>query len=104
MQKLIGFTLLISIMMSQACKNKVENTTPVDSTATTAAITKVPFGKMPDGVEVSLYTLTNKNGVEMQVINYGAIITSLKTPDKNGVFEDIVLGYDSLSQYLKATP
>lgn len=105
MRKLLGFTLLISIMMSQACKNKVEtNTTPVDSAATTVAITKVPFGKLPDGQEVSLYTLKNKNGVEMQVINYGAIITSLKTPDKNGVFEDIVLGYDSLSQYLKATP
>src|SRR5688572_13796061 len=105
MQKLLGFTLLISIMMSQACKNKVEtNTTPVDSAAATVAITKVPFGKLPDGQEVSLYTLKNKNGVEMQVINYGAIITSLKTPDKNGVFEDIVLGYDSLSHYLKATP
>ncbi len=40
----------------------------------------------------------------MQVINYGGIITSLRVPDKNGVVEDVVLGYDSLSGYLKATP
>lgn len=106
MQKLLVFALLISIMMSQACKNKVETTTttPSDSASTSVAVTKVPFGKLPDGQEVSLYTLKNKNGIEMQVMNYGAIITSLKAPDKNGVFEDIVLGYDSLSQYLKATP
>lgn len=50
------------------------------------------------------YTLTNKNGVEMQVMNYGGIITSLRVPDKNGVVEDVVLGYDSLSGYLKTTP
>jgi len=105
MRKLIVFTLLISIM-TQACKNNTDSTSAraADSTSAVSAITKVPFGKLPDGKEVSLYTLKNKNGIEMQVINYGAIITSLKAPDKNGVFEDIVLGYDSLDQYLKATP
>jgi len=105
MRKLIVFTLLISIM-TQACKNNADSSsaTATDSTSAVSAITKVPFGKLPDGQEVNLYTLKNKNGIEMQVINYGAIITSLKAPDKNGVFEDIVLGYDSLDQYLKATP
>jgi aldose 1-epimerase len=62
------------------------------------------FGHTVDGQPVTEYTLTNKNGVTMSVINYGGIITRLSTPDKNGVFEDIVLGYDSLSGYLQATP
>lgn len=62
------------------------------------------FGRMPDGCEVYQYTLENKHGVEVRVINYGGIITALKTPDRNGVAEDIVLGYDSLSGYLKDSP
>jgi len=93
-------------MMSQACKKKEETQTPpADSvTVAKASVTKAPFGKLPDGQEVSIYTLKNKNGIEMQVINYGGIVTSLKTPDKNGSLEDIVLGFDSLSSYLKGSP
>lgn len=59
---------------------------------------------MPDGQEVFEYTLVNTNSIEVRVINYGGIITSLKIPDKNGVVEDIVLGHDSLSGYLNASP
>ncbi|HEY9047318.1 MAG TPA: aldose epimerase family protein [Ohtaekwangia sp.] len=106
MRKLIMYTLLVSVMMSQACKKKEETQTPpADSvTVAKASVTKAPFGKLPDGQEVSIYTLKNKNGIEMQVINYGGIVTSLKTPDKNGSLEDIVLGFDSLSSYLKGSP
>lgn len=70
----------------------------------TASLTVERFGTLPDGKVVSLYTLTNKNGVEMKVMNYGGIITSLKVPDKNGVPDDVVLGYDSLRQYVKNNP
>lgn len=62
------------------------------------------FGRMPDGQEVFEYTLVNANNIEVRVINYGGIITALLTPDKKGVLEDIVLGYDSLSGYLKSNP
>lgn len=62
------------------------------------------FGHMPDGREVYEYTLANKNNVEVHVINYGGIITTIKTPDRKGVLEDIVLGYDSLPGYLTVTP
>jgi len=95
---------------SFSCKPKAEEKAPpVDSAAHPAAaapapVRKEPFGTLPDGQAVDRYTLTNKNGVEMQVINYGGIITSLRVPDKNGVVEDVVLGYDSLSGYLKTTP
>lgn len=68
------------------------------------SISKTSFGSLPNGQQVFLYTVTNKNGIQMKIINYGGIITSLMTPDKNGVLEDIVLGYNSLAGYLKESP
>lgn len=57
------------------------------------------FGKLPDGTAVELYTL--KDGpIEAQITNYGGIVVSLKTPDRNGRLADIVLGYDTLEGYL----
>ncbi|MBX2971179.1 MAG: galactose mutarotase [Cyclobacteriaceae bacterium] len=62
------------------------------------------FGAMPDGTAVEQYTLTNANGIEMKVITYGGIITSLKLPDRDGNFADVVLGYDNLEGYLEQNP
>lgn len=59
-----------------------------------------PFGALPTGDSVSLYTLRNANGMTISVMNYGGIITSLTAPDRNGQFADVVLGYDSLPPYL----
>ena len=61
---------------------------------------KQPFGKTSDGTEVELYTLTNKNGMEVSIATYGGIIVSLKVPDNRGNLADVVLGYDSLDRYL----
>ena len=66
-----------------------------------ANIEKKGFGQMPDGREVYLFTLTNNNGLKAGFINYGAIVTALYVPDRNGKLDDIVLGYDSLEEYLK---
>ena len=63
-----------------------------------------PFGKMPDGREVFSYLLTNRRGVSVSVINYGAIVQSLVVPDKDGALEDVVLGFDSLAPYLSSNP
>ncbi|MCF8302190.1 MAG: galactose mutarotase [Bacteroidales bacterium] len=68
------------------------------------SIAKEAFGKLEDGRKVDLYTLKNKNGIIMKITNYGGIITHWYVPDKNGKAEDIVLGYDSLDKYLRATP
>src|SRR5260370_5481409 len=65
-----------------------------------AAAVAVTFGTMPDGARVDLFTLTNAHGLEVRVIPYGAIIVSIKTPDKNGRFDDIVTGFDTLEGYL----
>ena len=55
---------------------------------------------MPSGDEVDLYTLTNDQGAEASIITYGGAITSLKVPDRNGAFGDIVLGYETLDDYV----
>jgi aldose 1-epimerase len=58
------------------------------------------FGKLPDGAVVTQYTLHNHKGMTVQVINYGAIITAIKVPDHNGVAANVILGTDSLDEYL----
>ena len=69
-----------------------------------AGIVKAPFGKTPDGTPVDIFTLRNANGCEANICNYGGIVTSLKVPDRTGKLGDVVLGYDNLDGYLKASP
>ena len=61
------------------------------------------FGKMPDGKEVRVFTLTNKNGLRARVTEYGAILVSMETPDKAGKNADITHGYDTLEGWLTNT-
>lgn len=68
------------------------------------SITKEIFGQMPDGRNVDIYTLTNANGMTARITNYGAIVQKLTAPDRHGKFEDVVLGYDKLDDYLKDSP
>ena len=69
-----------------------------------SSMTRQSFGKTPDGTEVFLYTLGNKNGMEARITNYGGIVVSMLVRDRNGNPADIVLGYDSLARYVKDTP
>ena len=57
-----------------------------------------------DKSEIYSYTLKNSLGTEITILNYGGIITSLKIADRNNQFKDVVLGFDSISQYLKNAP
>src|SRR5438105_14507963 len=77
---------------------------PLHAQNARAGVTRAPFGALPDGRKAELFTLTNAHGVEVRVTNYGAIVTTVRTPDRAGRFDDIVLGYDSLAGYLRATP
>ena len=70
----------------------------------TPSVSSADFGATPDGESVRIYTLTNSNGIEVRVITYGGIIVSLRTPDRDGNFDDIVLGFDSLEGYLAKHP
>lgn len=67
-------------------------------------LTQVPFGATADGTPVDLITLRNGKGIEMMVLTYGGIIMSLKTPDRDGVVDDIVLGHDSVAGYEANSP
>jgi len=59
------------------------------------------FGKISDGREVKSFTLKNTHGIEVKIINYGATLVSIKTPDRIGVYSDIILGYDTIEGYEK---
>ena len=111
MNKSLHLTLfsLIAVCLIQGCSEntpevKTSNEAEVKSQQTSMSITKASFGKTTDGNTADLYTLINDAGAIAKITNYGGIITSLSMPDKNGLYEDVVLGYDSLSDYLKDSP
>jgi len=67
-------------------------------------ITSQPYGTLPGGEAVTLFTLTNPNGLKAGITNFGGILTSLHVPDKKGELGDVVLGKDSLQAYLDGHP
>jgi aldose 1-epimerase len=66
-----------------------------------SSVTEAAFGVLENGGKVSLYTLTNSAGAEVRIINYGAIVVSLKVPDRACRLRDVVLGYDDLAGYVR---
>ncbi|HEU5289780.1 MAG TPA: aldose epimerase family protein [Cyclobacteriaceae bacterium] len=92
-KSLLAIVILFVFVLSCDTKKKSER-----------SIHRDDFGTMPDGTAIGQYALTNANGIEMKVITYGGIITSLKLPDRDGNFADVVLGYDNLEGYLKQNP
>jgi aldose 1-epimerase len=72
--------------------------------AESAGVEKKSWGKTAAGEAVDLYTLTNAKGHSVSITTWGAIITSIKVPDKNGILGDVVLGFDSLDGYLGKHP
>ncbi|GKU24594.1 aldose epimerase family protein [Clostridium folliculivorans] len=65
------------------------------------SISKRVYGENRDGEKVYCYTLENSKGMKAEIINYGAILTSLQVTDNEGKFDDIVLGYDSIEGYFE---
>ena len=61
-------------------------------------IVQADFGRIHE-TPIRIYTLTNQKGIEVRIMNYGGIVVSIKTPDRNGTMADIVLGFDSLAGY-----
>jgi aldose 1-epimerase len=66
-------------------------------------IDKKPFGKTPNGTGVFVYTLKNDAGMEVKITNYGGTITSIKVPDRNKKYDDVVLGFDRVEGYTAKT-
>ena len=63
-------------------------------------VKKSDFGKLPDGTAVSLYTLTTAKGMEAKISTRGGVLVSLKTQDRKGAWADVVLGHDSVADYI----
>jgi aldose 1-epimerase len=72
--------------------------------AESGRVATVPAGTTARGEAVSVYTLKNAHGIELQVLDYGGIILSLTVPDRSGRSADVVLGLDSLADYVRASP
>lgn len=96
--------LAIIVAVISSCSQKSEQKEEMNEPPTYMKLSQKAFGSMADGKQVTLYTLRNKNGMEMSVMNYGGIIVSLKVPDRQGNIGEVTLGYDSLQQYIDNNP
>ncbi|MCJ7551074.1 MAG: galactose mutarotase, partial [Anaerolineae bacterium] len=61
-------------------------------------------GTLEDGTAVPIYTLVNANGMKAEILAYGGIVVSLTAPDRDGTFGDVVLGFDTLAEYVDHNP
>lgn len=88
---------LIPMLFAIACASPTPSADP-------ARVQREPFGQTPEGTSVERITLINAHGMEVQAMTYGGIILRLRVPDRAGVPGDVVLGYDSLADYLAVNP
>lgn len=103
--KKIQWLLISFVLFNAACNNNgnTENKTDKKEAATSdmkAGITEKPFGTF-EQKPVTEYTITNANGMQVSVINYGGTVTKLITPDKSGAMGDVVTGFESLDGFLQ---
>jgi aldose 1-epimerase len=98
MKKILQLTALTLAGLGVVCLTGCASTSQSGS-ASKGTITEAPFGNMPDGTPVKIYTLRNSRGAEARIMTYGGIVQKLTMPDKNGNFADVVLGFDNLEGY-----
>jgi aldose 1-epimerase len=88
------------LALASACSRESASSPPMPS----ARVSQEPFGRTPDDRAISLISLRNQNGMEVRVMTYGGIIVSLRTPDRRGHVDDIVLGHDDAAGYFSNSP
>lgn len=98
---------ILILFLSISCKNKEKNNASIpvsenEQVALKTSLKAEDFQIEIDSDTTNFYILTNKNGVEVTFTNYGQRLTSLIVPDKNGKFEDVVLGFKTLKTYISA--
>lgn len=98
--------ILTFLLVNFACKDAKTKNEHNDTQImeTSLSIEKSDFGTTTAGENVAKYTLENKNGIQVAIITYGGRIISLRTPDKNGNMENVVLGFNDLARYEKENP
>ncbi|MGM9760044.1 MAG: aldose epimerase family protein [Parabacteroides sp.] len=92
---------VMAICMLVACGNKKQDSQAVEKEATTlSGLKSENFVAEVDGKPTALYVMTNKQGAEVCMTNWGGRIVSIMVPDKNGKMTDVVLGYDNIQDYV----
>ena len=97
----LGFALLTALLFV-GCKKG--NQSEKSQSTQMENIQVSDYGVTAKGDSIKKYTLTNKNGMKVEVINFGGIITSLTAPDKDGKYEDVVLGFTKPEGYFDGNP
>ena len=97
-ESIAAFAVLFLIPFQHSSAAPTSGNTSIDS------IISAPFGHTLNSKAVDLYTLRNSLGMEARITTYGGIVTYLTARDRDGHFADVVLGYDSLANYLKSSP
>lgn len=105
---LFRLTIVAATGVLFACNNSNNSNSQGNTNSDTAqtakkGVTQADWGET-DGKQVSLYTLTNKNGAQVKITNYGGTVTSWVAPDKSNKASSIVIGFDSLQTYLRKPP
>ena len=104
MNRLICHAAMLMLITGIAsCGENKQPSTENTETMTKPGVTSKDWGEV-DGKKVHLYSLTNKNGVTVTITNYGGIVTSWVTPDKHGNKSSVIIGMDSLKEYLRKPP
>ena len=103
---IFGIGLLSLAAISVQCKSdkKMDAKTVSTDEKATVTIEKSSYGTTAKGEQVDSYKLKNQNGMEVDIITFGGRITDLKVPNKEGVSENVVIGFDNLAQYEKENP
>jgi aldose 1-epimerase len=96
--------IVIALCLAQGIPVKGGQMTQKKSGSAPTGIAKSVFGKTKEGITVELYTLTNSKGMTAKIMTYGATVTELIVPDRNGKPGDVILGFANLDQYLAAQP
>lgn len=98
----LSLALLAGCLTMTSCSSKKEKESETGDQK--PGIEKETYGQLPDGQTADLFTLRNAAGMTAKITNYGGILVALTAPDKDGKFEDVTLGLDSLSSYVKNNP
>jgi aldose 1-epimerase len=76
----------------------------LDQNALPQGVSRTAFGRTGEGAAVDLYTLENRKGMLVRIMTYGATVTEIRVPDRDGRAGNVVLGFDNLAQYLAGCP
>jgi aldose 1-epimerase len=93
-------TILSGSLIAPLACSPADSQTPAGP-APPVSVARAPFGTLPDGTPVEVFTMTGAKGLEVKAMSYGGVIVSLRVPDRAGRLDDVVLGYDRAETYAK---